>query len=105
MQTHYFRSRIDQMVSGMNDTAVVAAEADSMAAAAEEVLESKYDKDDYYVFTEETWDGFYEEASYDRPSTGPAHYLGTDEDLLDENGGVVMLSQLDGERVTTEDFE
>lgn len=107
MPTHYFRARVDQFVAGMDDTAVVAVTAPSKAEAVAAVCEPHLGNDDYFKFTHGTWaDAGRTMGDDDRPpSTGPVHYLGTNDDLLGEvEGDAVMLSAVEGERVTADDL-
>lgn len=99
-QTHYFRARVDKFVVGMEDTCIVAVPAESKSEAVGEVAEQHLDNREFYNFTEEIWEG-QTDRDY-RPSTGPVHYLGTHEELMDD--GPIMLSDVEGEKVTEEDL-
>lgn len=101
MQTHYFKARVDTIVSGISDTAVVSVKADSVQEAVERACQRHLDKDDYYTFTDEVW-GVGEDGGRDRrPSTGPVVYLGTESIIPDDNGPV-LLSELEGRTVTAD---
>lgn len=104
MQTHYFRSRIDQFVADCSDTAIAAIEAESFEEAAEKAIEQHLGQDDFYVFTEEMWENVRGEG-VQRPSTGPVHYLGTEKEVMGVLGDAVLLSEVEGEKVTAGDFE
>lgn len=100
--THYFRASIQQFVAGMDDTAVVAVEADSKRSAINKATEPHLDKDDYYRFRDEVWTQAHD---YDQsPATTPVHYLGTHADLFDGHD-TRMLSAVEGERVTAPGVE
>jgi hypothetical protein len=104
MNLHYFRCSVLQFVEGMDDTAVVAVQADSKADAIEAVCEQHLSKDDRYSFTEAVWDES-RGGDSNRPGTTPVHYLGTAESLFDGDTEAVMLSETEGERVTIADLE
>lgn len=102
-QTHFLRARIDQLVKGMDDTAVVAVRAESKAAAIQAATKPHLDADDYYKFNDGVWSN--PDVGRERPpATGPVHYLGTEDALLSD-GGPIRLSEVEGERVTDEHHE
>ena len=87
------------MVSGMDDTAVVAVEAESLEEAADGVVEQKFENGEFYSFTDQMWPDRGGGGEPRRPSTGPVHYLGGS-DLLSVNGGAIMLSEVEGTKLT-----
>jgi hypothetical protein len=107
-ETHYFRCRVDQMVAGMSDTAVLAVEAPDKQTAIERYCEPKYSgknpygNGDYYAFTDQVWQDSGADIDGRRPACGPVHYLGTHDEIVPE-GGATLLSEMEGERVTAED--
>jgi hypothetical protein len=104
METHYFRARVDQMVSGMDDTAIAAVQARSLREAVDKALEQHLGNDDFYVFTDEMWPNRGGEDEPRRPSTGPVHYLGTEETVR-AHKGAVLLSEVEGRKVVESEID
>lgn len=89
MAIHVFRAKVQRMVNGMEDTAVVAVPAPDVESAREEVI-SKEEGDTTYTmegFITDLWPGRDTRPSHSRPE-----YLGTIDELTSD--GPVNISEL-----------